>query len=130
MALDRITSPLSSFSQVLTTQWHIFTTAYPGLLERSIFAIGIVYLASIGWLVFIALIKASFGPVRWCVHRVSRVPGLTPVSTFEERDSNEGIIDNELYGLEHMALNWTWESGLNTMWMNMGYWKVSARRFR
>ncbi|KAF8470870.1 hypothetical protein BDZ91DRAFT_719145 [Kalaharituber pfeilii] len=28
-----------------------------------------------------------------------------------------------IYGLEHVALNWCWDKGLRSMWMNMGYWQ-------
>ena len=40
------------------------------------------------------------------------------------REEIVGSIGEGIYGLEHAALNWTWENGLKSMWMNMGYWKV------
>ncbi|KAI5803568.1 hypothetical protein DFH27DRAFT_513596 [Peziza echinospora] len=41
----------------------------------------------------------------------------------ESKNVNVGAEQDGLYGLEHVALNWSWEKGLGTMWMNMGYWK-------
>ena len=42
----------------------------------------------------------------------------------ENSDDDGGLGGSKgIYGLEHVALNWTWEDGLKSMWMNMGYWK-------
>ncbi|RPB24964.1 hypothetical protein L211DRAFT_783808 [Terfezia boudieri ATCC MYA-4762] len=67
--------------------------------------------------------KAGFALVKWSISRISQTLGLTLEPTFEDSDSGVHLLDRKLYGLEHMALNWTWEGGLKTMWMNMGYWK-------
>ncbi|KAF8455228.1 hypothetical protein BGX38DRAFT_1267495 [Terfezia claveryi] len=67
--------------------------------------------------------KAGFTLVKWSISRISQILQLTLEPTFEDSDSWEHMLDGKLYGLEHMALNWTWEGGLKTMWMNMGYWK-------
>jgi len=68
--------------------------------------------------------KLGFPFARRCISRTSRALGLTLEPIFEDSDSGEHMVDKELYGLEHMSLNWTWEGGLKTMWMNMGYWEV------
>ncbi|KAF8423272.1 hypothetical protein EV426DRAFT_534422 [Tirmania nivea] len=108
----------------MNSHWHKFTSSYPRLLERClIIAIGVAYITSIGW--SLVRIAAKFGltSVRWSISRISQTLGLTPKPIFQDSDSGEHVLDKELYGLEHMALNWTWEGGLKTMWMNMGYWK-------
>lgn len=121
VVLESFNSSISTALEALGSLWHDFTSKYPGLLERCIITIGVAYIISIGW--FLVKISAKIGraSVKWSVSKICRTLGLT---IFENSDGKEHVIDNELYGLEHMALNWAWEGGLETMWMNMGYWKV------
>ena len=126
VGLESICSSISTVPDALNSHWHKFTSRYPGLLERCILAIGVAYIGSIGWSLVRIATKVGFTSVRWCIFKISRTLGLALEPIFESSDSGEYVLDKELYGLEHMALNWTWEEGLKTMWMNMGYWKVDT----
>jgi len=126
VALESICSSIPTVLEALSSHWHKFTSRYPGLLERCIIAIGLACIISIGWSLVRIATKVGFASVKWSISRNSRTLGLTLEPIFEDSDSGEYLLDKELYGLEHMALNWTWEGGLKTMWMNMGYWKVDT----
>jgi len=126
VTLVSISSSIYTVLEALDSHWHKLTSRYPGLLERCIIAIGIAYIMSIGWSLVRMAAKIGLASVRWSISRTNRMLGLALEPIFEDSDSGEHVLDKELYGLEHMALNWTWEGGLKTMWMNMGYWKVDT----
>lgn len=110
--------------QILIDQWNWYTTAYPGYLERCLIAIGTLYTLSFVWIIIKPGLLVGFSFVKWCYNKVDQFLGWSPEPIFEDAESAEDVLNKELYGLEHMALNWTWEGGLGSMWMNMGYWKV------
>ena len=120
-----ISHVVSSIPHIITHEWNRFTAAYPGYLERFLIIAGTLYSLSIVWVVLKVVFAVGSKSIRWWFAQVDQFLGWSPEPIFEDQGSNcEGVLENELYGLEHMALNWTWEGGLQSMWMNMGYWKV------
>ena len=100
----------------LTTNYHHQRSA----VEQCLLAVGIAFTLSVlcTWGARLVLLV-----VRAVRSQFRRRLGCLPFGCDENGDGGGLGGSQEIYGLEHLALNWTWEGGLKSMWMNMGYWK-------
>ena len=92
-------------------------------IEQCLLAVGIAFSLSVlytwGTRLVMVVARAALSQFR---HRL----GHLPFRRSDNGDYGSLGVSEGIYGLEHLALNWTWEGGLKSMWMNMGYWKDTA----